>query len=321
MSYIEVFPNNRKLSLQGHRPRVISDNDFKYPKFVKTRLELLNCIHYKLARTKLTSKAYRVAIYLYQRMNNKRPFKVYPSRGTSADEIGISPATFDRAVIELFNEGILYNQRSLKGGVTFYFFPVTEELFNKANWREDTPHQHDDDTPHQHSDDTYDNKQSKTDDTPTQHTDDNPTQHDDDTSPQHDDDLTSSLNSSTNEVHITGTAIDDLDHQNTQPSDEVEYSDEEIEENKRKIKEATNGAVKNSNPEYVKEKEKNQSFGFKQFRKFWLKQEEQLSNDGVTEWLRKRDTLTDIQVEAVGLAWYETNDLKETAKVFEGLAR
>ena len=145
-------------------------------------------------------------------MNNKRPFKVYPSRGTSADEIGISKASFDRAVIELFNEGILYNQRSLKGGVTFYFFPVTEELFNKANWKEDTPHQHDDDTPHQHSDDTYKNKQLKTDNTPTQHTDDYPTQHDDDTSPQHYDDLTSSLNSSTNEVHITDTAKDDLNH-------------------------------------------------------------------------------------------------------------
>src|SRR6056300_1374546 len=101
MSGVEVFPKTGKLSLQGTRPRVISDNDFKYPKFVKTRLELLNCIHYRLAKTKLTSKAYRVAIYLYQRMNNKRPFKVYPSRGTSADEIGISKASFDRAVIEI----------------------------------------------------------------------------------------------------------------------------------------------------------------------------------------------------------------------------
>jgi len=321
MSGVEVFPKTGKLSLQGTRPRVISDNDFKYPKFVKTRLELLNCIHYKLSRTKLTPNAYRVALYLYQRMNNKRPFNVHPSRGTSANDIGISPATFDRAITKLFNEGILYNQRSLKGGVTFYFFPVTEELFNKANWREDTPHQHDDDTPHQHSDDTYKNKQSKTDDTPIQHTDDTPTQHDDDTSPQHDDDLTSSFTNSTNEVHITDTAKDDLNHQNTQPSKEVEYSDEEIEENIRKIKEATNGAVKNSNPEYVREKEKNQSFGHKQFRNYWLNQKEQLSNDGVTEWLIKRDTLSDKHVEAVGLAWFETKDLKETAKVFEGLAR
>lgn len=38
MSYIEVFPKTGKLSLLGTRPRVISDNDFKYPKFVKTRL-------------------------------------------------------------------------------------------------------------------------------------------------------------------------------------------------------------------------------------------------------------------------------------------
>ena len=321
MSGVEVFPKTGKLSLQVTRPRVISDSDFKYPKFVKTRLELLNCIHYRLAKTKLTSKAYRVAIYLYQRMNNKRPFKVYPSRGTSADEIGISKVSFDRAVIELFNEGILYNQRSLKGGVTFYFFPVTEELFNKANWREDTPHQHDDDTPHQHSDDTYDNKQSKTDDTPHQHSDDMGNQHGDDTPHQHSDDLTSSLNSSTNQVHITGTAIDDLDHQNTQPSDEVEYSDEEIEENIRKIKEATNDTVKNSNPEYVKEKEKNQSFNAKQYRKFIWKQPHDLSGDRGNEFFLVLESLTEKQKEEIGKFYYKNKDIQKTRQFAISLAR
>lgn len=321
MSGVEVFPKTGKLSLKGHRPRVISDNVFKYPKFIKTRLELLNCIHYKLARTKLTPNAYRVAIYLYQRMNNKRPFNVHPSRGTSANDIGISPATFDRAITQLFNEGVLYNQRSLKGGVTFYFFPVTEELFNKANWREDTPHQHDDDTPHQHSDDTYKNKQSKTDDTPIQHTDDTPTQHDDDTSPQHDDDLTSSFTNSTNEVHITDTAKDDLNHQNTQPSKEVEYSDEEIEENKRKIREATNGAVKNSNPEYVREKEKNQSFNAKQYWKFIWKQPNDLSGDRENEFFLVLESLSEEQKEEIGKFYYKNKDNQKTRQFAIGLAR
>ena len=320
MSGVEVFPKNGKLSLQGHRPRVISDSKFKYPEYVSSKYELFNVLVLKLNRApKVKKRAYDVALNIYQHMNNKRPFKSFTSLEVMAQELSYGLSTVRRGVQDLFDNGIIYNQQNTKRRSTYYYIEFDIEFFIKANpSRNDVAKHHKELlVSSQHSEQLTSVQHSE------QSTKNGSVQNGELATGQHSDNET---------VHqgeqlilkepLINLPKDKLsDHQNTQPSDEVEYSDEVKEENKRKIKEATNDAVKNSNPEYVKEKEKNQSFGYKQFRKFWLKQKIQLSNDGVTEWLIKKDNLTDIQVEAVGLAWYETNDLKETAKVFEGLAR
>ena len=320
MSGVEVFPKTGKLSLKGHRPRVISDSKFEYPHYINSRYELLNVLVYKLSRTKrLTKRAYDVALNIFQHMNNKSPFKSFTSLEVMAKELDCNEKTVRRGVQDLFNNHIIYNQQYTKNRSTYYYIEFDIKLFIDANpTRYDVVTQYKkllvsgqhsvQSTSGQHSVQSDENDSGQDSVSPKG-------QHSVSPTGQHDDQLTY------NKPSINLPKDKFSDHQNTQPSKEVEYSDEEIEENKRKIREATNGAVKNSNPEYVKEKEKNQSFGHKQFRNFWLNQKEQLSNDGVTEWLIKRDTLSDKHVEAVGLAWFETKDLKETAKVFEGLAR
>ncbi|MDA8852043.1 hypothetical protein N9I63_01475 [Hyphomicrobiales bacterium] len=320
MSGVEVFPKNGKLSLQGHRPRVISDSRFEYPEYVSSKYELLNVLVLKLNRApKIKKRAYDVALNIYQHMNNKRPFKSFTSLEVMAQELSYGLSTVRRGVQDLFDNGIIYNQQNTKRRSTYYYVEFDIEFFIKAN-----PNRYD--VAKHHKELLVSS----------QHSEQLPSVQNGEQSAKNgsvqNGELATGQHSDSETVHqgeqlilkepLINLPKDKLsDHQDSQPSNEVDYPDEVIEENKRKIKEATNGAVKNSNPEYVKEKEKNQSFGYKQYTKFWTKKLHQLSNDGVNEWFIKRDTLTDKQVEAVGLAWSKTNDLKKTTEVFEGLAR
>ena len=320
MSGVEVFPKNRKLSLQGHRPRVISDSKFEYPEYVSSKYELFNVLVLKLNRApKVKKRAYDVALNIYQHMNNKRPFKSFTSLEVMAQELSYGLSTVRRGVQDLFDNGIIYNQQNTKRRSTYYYVEFDIEFFIEAN-----PNRYDVAKHHkelllssQHSEQLPSVQHSE------QSTKNGSVQNDEIATGQHSDSKTVHQG----EQLILKEPLINLpkdkfsDHQDSQPSNEVDYPDEEIEENKRKIREATNGAVKNSNPEYVREKEKNQSFNAKQYRQFILKQPHDLSGDRGNEFFLVLESLSEEQKEEIGKFYYKNKDNQKTRQFAIGLAR
>ena len=320
MSGVEVFPKTGKLSLKGHRPRVISDSRFKYPHYVNSRYELLNVLVLKLNRApKVKKRAYDVALNIFQHMNNKSPFKSFTSLEVMAKELSYGLSTVRRGVQDLFDNGIIYNQQNTKRRSTYYYVEFDIEFFIEAN-----PNRYD---VAKHKKELLVSSQHSEQLPSVQHIEQSAktgsVQNGELATGQHSDGETVHQGEQLtyNKPSINLPKDKFSDHQNTQPSDEVEYSDEEIEENIRKIKEATNDAVKNSNPEYVREKEKNQSFNAKQYRQFITNQPHDLSGDRENEFFLVLESLSEEQKEDIGKFYYKNKDNQKTRQFAIGLAR